>query len=360
MCNFLLLTNNRLHSRLHSRAGPRKVQFINKPHHSAAPLTMTAPTPWLARLPIGLFAIPLGLLATSSLWRRAEQALPWAPAAAVAQAVGALALLVLVLLLVMLGLKAMRHGPVLRKELAHPVAGALAALMPLSVLMSVAVFGHGDSPLWLLLALGALALQGAIALPLAARVATGELQATGPVTPALYLPPVAGGLVGALALQALNLGGWAVLMFGMALAGWALLELRVLNRLFEGPLPLPLRPTIGIELAPAPVATLTAATLWPELPAEVLLLGLGIACGPLVAVLARWRWWTAVPFGAGFWSFSFPAAAFAGCVVEAVRRGHWPAMVSIVALVLATGVIAFLLLRTLQLLMAGRLLPPAA
>ena len=321
---------------------------------------MTAPTPWLARVPLGLFAIPLGLLATSSLWRRAEQALSWAPAGEVAQALGTLALLVLFLLLVLLGLKALRHGPVLRKELAHPVAGALAALMPLSVLMTVALFGHANSPLWLLLATGALALQGAIALPLAARVATGELQSAGPVTPALYLPPVAGGLVGALALQTLNLGGWAALLFGMALAGWALLELRVLNRLFEAPLPLPLRPTIGIELAPAPVATLTAATLWPELPAEVLLLGLGMACGPLVAVLARWRWWTAVPFGAGFWSFSFPAAAFAGCVVEAVRRGHWPATVSVIALALASAVVLFLLLRTLRLLATGRLLPPAA
>lgn len=320
---------------------------------------MNAPNPWLARVPLGLFAIPLGLLATSSLWQRAGLALAWPGAGLVAQGVAALALLMLGLLLALLLLKALRHGPVLAKELAHPVTGSLAALAPLSLLMTVALFGQPEHGGWLLLALTALALQAAVALSTAVRVCTGSVPAA-LVTPALYLPPVAGGLVGALALHALGLGEWAVLLFGMALGSWALLELRVLNRLFEGPMPPPLRPTIGIELAPAPVATLTAATLWPQLPAEVLLIGLGIACGPLVAVLARWRWWTAVPFGAGFWSFSFPVAALAGGVIEAVRRAHGPAWVSGVMLTLASAVVLFLLIRTLRLLVAGRLLPPPA
>lgn len=320
---------------------------------------MTASTSWLARLPLGLFAIPMGLLATTALWRRAEQALPWAPAGLMAQGIGALALLTQALLLLALVAKALRQAPVLRRDLAHPVAGALAALVPLTLLMTVAVFGQANL-LWLLLTLAALALQAAIALPLAVRLATGELQATGLVTPALYLPPVAGSLVGALALHALGQNAWGALLFGMALVAWAVLEARVLNRLFDGPLPPPLRPTIGIELAPAPVATLTVATLWPQLPADVLLIGLGIACGPLIAVLARWRWWGAVPFGAGFWSFSFPVAAFAACIVEAVRRGQWPPAVSMIALSLATAVIAFLLVRTLHLLATRRLLPPSA
>jgi tellurite resistance protein len=200
-------------------------------------------------------------------------------------------------------------------------------------------------------------LQGVIAWRVVSRIVTGDIPAD-MVTPALYLPPVGGGLIGALALNALGSHGWAVLLFGMGIGAWALLEARVLNRLFAGPVPPPLRPTLGVEIAPAPVATLVAAALWPELPADVLLIGLGISCGPLIAVLARWRWWTNVPFSAGFWSFSFPIAAFASVIVEAVRRGGWPMEVAYGAVLVATAVIGYLAVRTLVLLFRGRLLPP--
>jgi tellurite resistance protein len=172
------------------------------------------------------------------------------------------------------------------------------------------------------------------------------------------VPTVAGGLVGALALSALGLAGWATLLFGMGLGAWALLEMRILNRLFAGPLPPALRPTLGIEMAPAAVGALALATLWPALPPDVLLVGLGIASGPVLAVLTRWRYWTAVPFSAGFWSFSFPLAAMAGATVEAVRRGGWPPVVAVLAVAIATAVIAFLSVRTLVLLLRGKLLPP--
>ena len=120
------------------------------------------------------------------------------------------------------------------------------------------------------------------------------------MTPALYLPPAAGGFVGAMALSTLAYPGWAALLFGMGLASWALLEVRVLNRLFEGPMPEALRPTIGVELAPPAVATLAAGTIWPMLPGEVLIVGLGVAAGPIVAVMARYKWWHNVPFSIGF------------------------------------------------------------
>jgi tellurite resistance protein len=77
-----------------------------------------------------------------------------------------------------------------------------------------------------------------------------------------------------------------------------------------------------------------------------------------VAVLARWRWWTSVPFSPGFWSFSFPVAAFASVVVEAVRRGGWPTEVAFGAVLIASALIAYLAVRTLVLLLRGRLLPP--
>jgi tellurite resistance protein len=86
---------------------------------------------------------------------------------------------------------------------------------------------------------------------------------------------------------------------------------------------------------------------------------LGVSCGPVIAVLTRWRWWSDVPFSVGFWSFSFPVAALAAAIVEAVRRGGWATWVAWTAVTAASAIIAFLAVRTLWLLVRGRLLPPA-
>ena len=315
--------------------------------------------PWLARMPPGLFAIVFGLLGLASAWRRLG-GLDVGYADAVAGWLLQLATTVFMALFLFQALKEFRHQDEARRDRAHPVHGAALSLVPLSVLLSVALWMPVYPELHQVatsLTLTALLAQGFIVLTVLPRAARNEIPAD-MVTPALYLPPVGGGFIGALALNALGSHGWSVLLFGMGIGAWALLELRVLNRLFAGPLPPPLRPTIGVEIAPAPVATLVAATLWPELPADVLLMGLGISCGPLFAVLARWRWWTNVPFSAGFWSFSFPIAAFASVVVETMRRGGWPMEVAYGAVLAASAVIGYLAVRTLMLLFRGRLLPP--
>ena len=325
---------------------------------SAPPLAVAGgATAWLARLPAGLFAMPVGIVGLAGAWRRAA-AFGWPVAAVVGDALAAFAVILFALLLVLYAAKALRHPRAIAGEFQHPVAGALMALLPLSLLLFVVHYGAPRAPGWLALTLVALVLQGIVAMRVVRTLATGELPQTA-VTPALYLPPVTGGFVGGMALATLGYPGWAALLFGMGLASWGLLEVRVLNRLFEGPMPEQLRPTIGIEIAPPSVATLAAGVIWPTLSGEVLIVGLGIAAGPVVAVIARYPWWSRAPFGIGFWSFSFPVAALAGAVIEVDRRGGWPPVVAGIAIAIASLAIAWLAVRTLSLLVRRRLLPPA-
>lgn len=312
---------------------------------------------WLTRLPVGFFAIPVGFLALGGAWRRAT-GFGWAGAATVSAVLAGAGLVLLLVLLLLYGLKGLRHPQALAAEFTHPIAAPLMGLLPLACLLCSISFGTPGHAGWLLFTLAALALQGVIALRIAALIANARLPAEA-CTPALYLPPLGGGLVGAMALQVLGQPAWAALLFGMGLVSWALLETRVLKGLFEGELPPALRPTIGLELAPATVGSLAVATLWPQLPGEFLLIGLGIAAGPLLLVLARQAWWRQAPFGVGFWSFSFPAAAFASVLIEAVQRGGWPPALAGAGLALASAVIALLAWRTLYLLVQGTLLPAA-
>lgn len=314
--------------------------------------------PWLARLHPGLFAIPLGLLGLAGAWQRmAAFAMP--AAGQLAEGLQQLGLACLLLLCLLWLPKLLRHWEQVQREFVHPVQGALLALLPVSMLLAVSQLAPNypsGRPFWLTLSLLALLLQGLLAWQVVKQLSTGQMPEE-LVTPALYLPIVPGGLVGAMALKALELPGFAMLLLGMGLGGWALLEMRILHRLFDGPLPMALRPTLGIEMAPAAVAGLAASVLWPQLPAEFLLIGLGVACGPVVAVLTRWHWWTSAPFTFGFWSFSFPLAALASVTIEVVRRGGWPTEVALTAALLASLIIAYLTVRTVLLLLRGQLLP---
>jgi tellurite resistance protein len=318
----------------------------------------TSPHPhgasWLARLPVGIFAISVGLFALIGAWRRA--AYGWSQAADVASFLLWPATAVWALSLLLYAFKCKHHPQAVRREFLHPVQGSLQALLPLSLLLAVIQFHQPGQDIWLVLALLALALHLVIAVHVVTILSTGQMPANA-VTPALYIPVVGGALVGAMTLAALGYPGWGAMLFGIGLSGWALLEARILSRLFEGPMPEPLRPTIGVELAPPAIATLAASSIWPQLPPDALLIGLGVAIAPFVGVMARYRWWSQVPFSVGFWSFSFPLAALAGAVIEAVHRGSWPAWIGIVALLTASAAIAFLSLQTLVLLLQGRFLP---
>lgn len=312
--------------------------------------------PWLERFPVGLFAMPVGLLGLAAAWRRA-QGFGWAPAQPVAQALAWTAVLILALMLLLYAAKCLRYPRTIAADFAHPLISSLMALVPLSLLLCTVYFGQAGHDGWLLFALLTLTVQGVIAIRIVGMLTTASLPVA-TITPALYVPSVSGGLVGGMAMSTLGYPGWAALLFGMGLVSWALLEVRILNRLFEGAMPEGLRPTIGLELAPASVATLAAGTIWPLLPGDVLIVGLGIAAGPIVAVMARYKWWWRVPFSIGFWSFSFPLAALAGAVIEVVRRGGWPPLVGGIALTVASTAIAFLGLKTIMLLLQDRLLPP--
>lgn len=330
---------------------------VQQPAGSAA----AARRPWLARLHPGLFAIPLGTLGLAGAWQRLVP-LGYTIGNPVSLALFGTGLALLALFTVLWCVKLARHAGVVRQEWEHPVQGPLLALLPVAVLVSIALIAPAAQLLGMgtalaLLTVAALLLEGLMAWRVVARLSAGQMPHE-LITPVLYLPTVAGGFVGAIAVGAQDQPGWAALLVGMGIGAWALLEMRILNRLFAGPLPAALRPTLGMEIAPGAVGSLAVASVWPTLPPEALVVCLGIASGPLFAVLTRWRAWTSVPFSAGFWSFSFPLAALAAATAETVRRGAWPPPVALAAVGIVTVVIAFLGVRTVALLARGQLLPP--
>ncbi len=312
--------------------------------------TLSLPETLLANLKPSHFAVPLGILALSACWVRlagfADTAYPWA--AQLSERLLDVGLLGLAVLLVLLLLKLILMPGRVWQEALHPGLGASFALVPVSCLLALtALIAQYPQlkPLWHMIMLFALALQGLIAWRVVALLSTGQLHSES-VSPVLYLPIVPGGFVGAMVLYQLALPGFAMLLFGMGLGGWALLEIRILHRLFAGPLAPEVRPSIGLEIAPAAVGTLAALHLWPQMSGELIMIGIGVSSGPILAILTRWRWWSSLPFSIGFWSFSFPLAAVASAMVEAVRRAGWPIEVAYAVCLGISLVVLVLLINT--------------
>ena len=181
--------------------------------------------------------------------------------------------------------------------------------------------------------------------------------------PGYFLPTVAGGLLAAGSSATLGYASLARVMFGYGSICWLVLGSILLQRLFTQPrLPVPLLPTMAIEVAPPVVA----GVAWFDInggSADGVALGLAGYAGLMVLVQLRLvPLYRTVPFGPAWWAFSF---SYAAVFVDAIRwlgathvsHGHtW----SYLLLAVVSGAVLALVLRTAVALARGGFLPRRA
>jgi tellurite resistance protein len=207
------------------------------------------------RIPLNLFAIPFGLCGLAGCWQVAA-AHGLAPVSVGGGLlVVAAAAWVAVLAAYLRGLRPL--GATLRQDLTDRTAGPFASLIVLTPMLIAAEGVHPLAP-----AAGQVLVDVFLVLTLLLGAwITGDW-IVGPVErdrihPGWFLPTVAGGFVAAAAAATVGQPGVAMGLFGLGLLCWAMLGPVVLARLIVGPmLPVPLRPTLAIEVAPAAVASL--------------------------------------------------------------------------------------------------------
>ena len=136
--------------------------------------------------------------------------------------------------------------------------------------------------------------------------------------PGYFLPTVAGGLISAAAAAACGYTRLGYVLFGIGLIFWLIIGSMILSRLFFAPTLAPaLIPTMAIQLAPAPVATIAYLSFSHDhIDAFASALG-GYA---LVMVLAQFPLLPAyrrLRFAPSFWAFTFSWA------IVATAGLHW-------------------------------------
>jgi tellurite resistance protein len=310
------------------------------------------------RVPAGFFSMVLGLGGLAGAWRAASRAYgvsPW-----LADALLAISATLWFAIFAAQVVKLVTTREKLAEELAHPIQGSLAALGPASLLLLAA----GTAVHFPDLATGLFYVGAAAQLALGVYLVGRWLLApVDPklVTPALYLPPVAGNLLSAIAAGAVGQtdAGW--LFFGAGMIAWLLVGAALLVRyLSEGELPAAARPLLGIELAPPAVALLAWQALEGAGPDAVSrgLLGFALFQALLLARLAgRVR---DVPFAPSYWAYTFPVAALATAALRqgTAAPGSIAGALALPLFVLANAVVAAILWQTVVALSRGKLLPP--
>jgi tellurite resistance protein len=141
-------------------------------------------------------------------------------------------------------------------------------------------------------------------------------------TAVLYLPSVAGVFVTAITAAALGYADWGQVIFGGGLFSWLAIESVLLGRMLTGPeLAAALRPTLGIQLAPAPVGAVAYLSVTqgpPDVFAHALI-GYGVL--QLLILLRLLPWIGAGGFTPSYWAFTFGITALATVPLKLLARG---------------------------------------
>ncbi len=311
----------------------------------------------LSRLPVSMFGIVLGLAGLGTSWRLAHRV--WAMPAEIGETLMAAAAVVWAVLIVLYVAKWLTARDAALSELYHAVQCCFVGLIGVDTMLIAGGALPYSRPLAELL-FGV----GVLLSLIFALWRTGLLwrggRDHGSTTAILYLPTVSGLLVAAAVGALLGYPDWGQLAFGAGLFSWLAIESVLLHRLYTAPaMPVPLRPTLGIQLAPpvvAAVAYLAVTDGRPDLLAHALL-GYGILQALLLLRLLPWI--AEQPFAPSYWGFSFGVTALANAPLFMLTRGDTGAVEALapVLFVLANLTIAVLTVGTLYLLVRGRLLP---
>ncbi|WP_257166835.1 dicarboxylate transporter/tellurite-resistance protein TehA [Bradyrhizobium sp. SRS-191] len=320
---------------------------------------MTARIVKLPLVPASFFGIVLGIIGLGNSWRAAHQL--WGLPAAVGEVLMAVGIVVWAVIVLFYVAKWIFSADAALSEALHPIQCCFIGLAGVStMLVAIAAQPYSRIGALVIYAIGLVFTLGF------ALWRTGQLWRGGrdpaASTPVLYLPTVAGSFVTAIGAGALGFPDWGRLAFGAGLFSWLAVESVLLHRLYTADaLPAAIRPTLGIQLAPPTVGALAYLSVTEGQPDMVVSALIGYGMLQLLLLVRLLPWILEHRLSASYWGFSFGLTALASSLLKMVIRGdHGPAAtLAPIVFVVVNLVIGALVLRTIWLLVSGRILAPA-
>ncbi|MBK4347393.1 transporter [Lacisediminihabitans changchengi] len=306
------------------------------------------------RIPLNTLAIGFGVAGVAELWTVTVTALEWP--SWIPEILWAITLVVWLWLLIAHTYRGSRSADTLASQLRHPAQGPIAAIVPLiGMLLGEDLHRFAPVPGQIVVALSIAAAAG-FATWLISYWLSGALELTA-IHGGYFLPTVAAGFVASATAQSVGFHAVAVGAFAIAVFFWGVIFTLLIARLaFRPALPGPLMPTLAILVAPPTVGGSAWFSLTGQQPGTVAYAFAGLAVLMIllqIALIPRFR---VLSFSLGFWSFTFPYTAVSSYAVEWLeisRPAGWVAY-CVAILVIFTGFVVAIAVRTLMLTIAGR------
>lgn len=298
----------------------------------------------------------LGLGGLSNAWRAAGNL--WLVPSVVAELLAMLATAVWALCLLTLAWKWLRARAAALVELEDPTQGAFVALVPMSTLVVSLVWK--DS--WPRFASSVLVVGLGLQVAVGVSCVAGFWRTARPpeaITPILLMPTVGACFVSAAAAGAFGVPALGLLFFGAGFISWLVTESVVLQRLMSHTLPANLRATLGIHLTPAAIASVAYLSVTRDPPDHFAQMLFGYALLQGLVLLRLVPWLREQHFAPSAWAYTFGVSALSLAAIRFSERGQAGpiAAMALPLFVFANVVIGWIALRTLLLLVRGRLLP---
>ncbi|MFF9551259.1 dicarboxylate transporter/tellurite-resistance protein TehA [Methylobacterium fujisawaense] len=313
---------------------------------------------WLrrTRVPATFFGMVLGLCGLGNGWR-AMARLGLAPAW-VGEALSLIGVAVWSAWLVFYAARWLNDRDAVLFEARDPTSSFFASLAPVATMIA----SVGLAPLWPGAA-WAMASAGLVGATLFAVWGVGGLwmgdRAFEATTPILYMPTVGGGFVAAITCAAFGLKELGLLYFGAGLLSWLTLESVIIHRLILQTLPVPLRASLGLHFAPPAVACVAYLAVTDGPPDRLAQILFGYALLHALVMVRLVPWLRQQPFSPAAWAYTFGVSALPLAALRLTERGlDGPsASLAVPLFVAANLIIGWIALRTLGLLLRGKLLP---
>jgi tellurite resistance protein len=301
----------------------------------------------LSHFPVALFSTVMGSAGLAIAWQKAAHLLGWP--GVVGLALGLLATALFLVVSLLYGLKIVRHPGAVAAERRHPVRMNFFPTFSIGILL-LSITWYGTAPelaraLWMV---GAALHLAFTLMTMSAWIHHSHFEINH-LNPAWFIPVVGNIIVPVLGVKVAPAEiSW--FFFSVGLVFWIILFAVVMYRLFfHAPLALRLTPTLFILLAPPSVGFIAYVNLTGELDAFARILyytGLFLAMLLATNALRFFR----LPFFVSAWAYSFPLAALTIATLRFAELSHaaFFSTLGIALLALTSGVIALLLVRTLQ------------
>ena len=313
----------------------------------------------LTRVPASFFGIVLGVVGLGNTWRAATKL--WHLPPLIGEVLLGLGALIWLALVILYALKWVLARSDALSEARNPIQCCFIGLAGVSTMLVGIAFLPYTRPV-----AEVIYIVGAVFTLAFAAWRTGLLwqgdRDHSATTPVLYLPTVAGGFVMSGGAGALGYVDWGQLAFGVAFFSWLAVESVLIHRLYTLPaMPLPLRPTLGIQLAPPAVGAIAYGAInggAPDLTSHVMM---GYAILQALVLIRLLPWILQQPFTASYWAFTFGVTALATAPLRLIAHGDSGATATIAPYLFigANIVLGLIAMGTLRLIVQGRLLPKA-